>query len=191
MSSMGTPVARATTWLGCPFGFANGATPRGSVDFANVDRPAAAVAGDVDIEAGHWSPPGLTEALPPGTSLPVDDEMPSLLTRTRSATCRFKWTVPARRDGPGSRPRQSSPHGDDHQETARRFRRRPDRGARNEVASYTEATYGGSVRSCRGCVWCSTACRAWRVGTRCRPRPADPPGRRSCAGGGSESTARP
>src|SRR6476659_4766637 len=36
--------------------------------------------------------------------------MPSLLTRTRSATRRFKWTVPARRDGPGSRPRQSSLH---------------------------------------------------------------------------------
>src|SRR6476659_6315013 len=44
---------------------------RGSVDFANVDRPAAAVAGDVDIEAGHWSPPGLTEALPPGTRGPM------------------------------------------------------------------------------------------------------------------------
>src|SRR6478736_7307733 len=117
---------------------------RGSVDFANVDRPAAAVAGDVDIEAGHWSPPGRTEALPPGTGLSVDDEMASLLTRTRSATRRFKWTVPARRDGPGSRPRQSSLKGDDHQATARRFRRRPDRGARR-VASYTEATYGGSV----------------------------------------------
>src|ERR1700681_4451203 len=33
------------------FGFADGAALRGSVDFANVDRPPAAVAGDVDIEA--------------------------------------------------------------------------------------------------------------------------------------------
>src|SRR6185437_1791359 len=80
---------------GRPFGFATAAALRGSVDFANVDRPPAAVAGDVDIEAGHWFPPRLTEALPPGTSLSVDDEMPSLLTRTRSATRRFKWTVPA------------------------------------------------------------------------------------------------
>jgi hypothetical protein len=31
--------------------------------------------------------------------------MPPLLSRTRSATRRFKWTVPARRDGPGNRPR--------------------------------------------------------------------------------------
>src|SRR6185437_1978320 len=79
---------------GRPFGFATAAALRGSVDFANVDRPPAAVAGDVDIEAGHWFPPRLTEALPPGTSLSVDDEMPSLLTRTRSATRRFKMDRP-------------------------------------------------------------------------------------------------
>src|SRR6476660_5041331 len=126
----GHPGGQSYHLPGCPFGFATGAALRGSVDFANVDRPAAAVAGDVDIEAGHWFPPGLTEALPPGTSLSVDDEMPSLLTSTRSATRRFKWTVPARRDVPGSRPRQSSLNGDDHPATARCVRRRPDRGAR-------------------------------------------------------------
>src|SRR6185312_4668312 len=53
----GHPGGQSNHLPGCPFGFANGAALRGSVDFANVDRPAAAVAGDVDIEAGHWSPP--------------------------------------------------------------------------------------------------------------------------------------
>src|SRR6478752_751658 len=63
--------------------------------------------------------------------------------------------------------------------------------AHDEVASYTEATYGGSVRSRRGCVGVRRLAGPGVRRQTARPRPADPPGRRSCAGGGSESTAGP
>ena len=49
----------------------------------------------------------------------------------------------------------------------------------------------GSVRSCRGCVGPRRLAGPGARRRRARPRPADPPGRRSCAGRGSESTARP
>jgi hypothetical protein len=66
-----------------------------SLGMWTIHHPPAAVAGDVDIEAGHWS---------------LSDEAVgwSSLTSTRSATRRFKWTVPARRDV------QAADRGDHH-----------------------------------------------------------------------------
>ena len=55
----------------------------------------------------------------------------------------------------------------------------------------SRATYGGSVRSCQGCVCPRRLAGPGARRRRARPRPVDPPGRRSCAGRGSESTVRP
>ena len=61
--------------------------------------------------------------------------------------------------------------------------------AHDEVASYTEASTAAQYVLAEAA---SVFDGLQGLGAQtARPRPADPPGRRSCAGGGSESTARP
>ena len=60
------------------------ASLRQPAKFGNVDRPPAAVTSDVDVEAGHWSLLGGRSGLH--------------LISTRSATRRFKVTVPGSRN---------------------------------------------------------------------------------------------